>query len=115
MPRFRRGPGGGRGRCRGRRWIDALPPVTRFQPLGVPHDETETVSLTHEELEAIRLMDLEQFQQAAAAERMGVSRRAFWNDLRSGRRKVAQALVEGRALHIAGGTYLVREQDMNGW
>jgi len=89
--------------------------VTRFQPFGVPPEETETVSLTHEELEAIRLMDLEQLQQAAAAERMGVSRRAFWNDLRSGRRKVAQALVEGRALHIAGGTYLLREQGPEEW
>lgn len=58
----------------------------------------------------MRLTDLEGLEQEQAAQRMGVSRRAFWDDLRSARKKIAEALVNGKAIEIRGGTYMVEEK-----
>ena len=64
----------------------------------------QTITLLHEELEALRLTDLEERYQADAAEQMGVSRSTLQRIVTEARRKVTQALVEGAALHIEGGT-----------
>jgi predicted DNA-binding protein (UPF0251 family) len=66
------------------------------------------VVLTFAEVEALRLTDLEGLTQEEAADRMGVSRRTFWNDLKSARTKVATALVKGLPIRIEGGEYEVR-------
>ncbi len=63
----------------------------------------EEVALSVDEFEALRLADLEGLYQDAAAARMGVSRPTFARIVESSRRKVAEALVHGRALRIAGG------------
>ena len=65
--------------------------------------------ITLEELEAIRLVDLLELQQQEAALYMGVSRKALWNDLRSGRKKVASALIYGLGIRIEGGSYILRD------
>jgi predicted DNA-binding protein (UPF0251 family) len=104
MPQHRRR----RGRGRGRRWITAIPDVTYFRPFGIPPQEMETVYLSYEELEAIRLVDLEGMDQQEAAFHMGVSRKTLWNDLKSARRKVALALINGYAIRIEGGSYALR-------
>jgi predicted DNA-binding protein (UPF0251 family) len=97
-------------RCRGRpkcpRRVEQTPEVTYFKPRGVPLPELEVVSLTIEELEALRLVDLENLQQEDAASKVGISRRAFWEDLKSARMKVAMALSEGKAIEIKGGNYI---------
>nr|WP_235283236.1 DUF134 domain-containing protein [Methanosarcina sp. 2.H.A.1B.4] len=59
-----------------------------------------------EELEAIRLCDLLQVEQSEAADRMEVSRKTFRNDLKKARPKVADALVNGKAIEISGGEYV---------
>jgi len=59
--------------------------------------------MTLDELEALRLADLEGLYQEEAAERMGVSRATFGRIVEAARRKTAQALVGGRALRIEGG------------
>ena len=64
--------------------------------------ELETISLAIEELEALRLVDVEGMQQEEAAFMMGISRRAFWEDLQSARKKVALALTNGMAIEIYG-------------
>jgi predicted DNA-binding protein (UPF0251 family) len=97
----------GRGRRRGQRWITEIPEKRLFEPEGAK--KGEDVKITLEELEAIRLVDLLELQQQEAALYMGVSRKAFWNDLRSGRKKVASALVYGLGIRIEGGSYLLRE------
>ncbi|MGC9514797.1 DUF134 domain-containing protein [Methanocrinis sp.] len=97
----------GRGRRRGQRWITEVPETRRFEPEG--EKKGEEVKITLEELEAIRLVDLLDLQQQEAALYMGISRKAFWNDLRSGRKKVASALVYGLGIRIEGGSYLLRE------
>lgn len=68
----------------------------------------KTIYLTLEELEAIRLVDLEGLDQQEAAFNMGVSRKTLWNDLKSARKKVAMALINGYAIRIEGGSYILR-------
>ncbi len=61
------------------------------------------ISLTLDELEAIRLTDQEGLDQSACAERLHVARSTAQNILRGARGKVADALVNGKSIHIAGG------------
>lgn len=91
------------------RCIGPRPAVNTFKPAGVPHHNLETVTLRLDELEALRLVDLEGLYQDAAAERMNVSRPTLGRLLEAARRKVADALVNGKALVIDGGTVAVRE------
>ena len=98
-------PGRGRGRRRGPRWVENIPPTTYFGPPGEVVSHSDSVVLTYAELEAIRLVDLEGHCQEEASARMGISRRTFWSDLRSARVKVATALVNGQAIRIESGEY----------
>lgn len=82
--------------------------MTYFGPPGGPTDGPFAVVLSYPELESIRLVDLEGHTQEEAAERMGISRRTFWNDLKSARVKVATALVKGMPIRIEGGEYEIR-------
>ncbi len=75
-------------------------------PEGSPR--IEAVSITLEELEAVRLVDLLELDQEEAAFYMGISRKAFWNDLMNARKKIAAALVYGMGLRIQGGSYVLR-------
>ena len=95
-----------RGRPKAQRHIESEPEITYFKPRGVPLSEIEIVSLALEELEALRLVDLEGLTQEEAAFRMGISRRAFWEDLQSARKKVSLALTTGKAIEIKGGNYI---------
>ena len=69
----------------------------------------ERVSLVVEELEAVRLKDLEGLDQEKAATTMNVSQPTFHRILQSAHNKVADALVNGKAIRIEGGDYVVRE------
>ena len=97
---------GRRGRFRGRRWIESYPEATYFRP-NTPVG-SEVIILTLEELEALRLVDLEDLTQEEAAARMGVSRKTLWNDLQRARKKVVSALVNGYPIRIHGGDYILR-------
>jgi predicted DNA-binding protein (UPF0251 family) len=85
------------------RWIAGAPACTVFKPAGTPLRELEEILLTLDELEALRLSDAEGLYQEDAAARMGVSRPTLGRVLASARKKVADALVLGRALRIEGG------------
>lgn len=74
-----------------------------FKPVGRPIRELAVEPLRFDELEALRLADLEGLYQEAAAERMGVSRPTFARILGRARSAVARALVEERALVIGDG------------
>lgn len=102
MPR--RGPG----RHRGRRWIERLPATDYYYPKTVTPGGEGVSRVTVEELEALRLVDLLGLTQEEAAFRMGVSRKTFWRDLTSARRKIAEALINGWAIQIIGGDYILR-------
>ena len=61
--------------------------------------------LTVEELEAVRLCDLERMEQDDAAASMNVSRATFQRTLYQAREKIADALCNGKAIRIGGGNY----------
>ena len=65
--------------------------------------ELDEVALELDEIEAIRLADLEDLYHADAALKMGVSRPTFGNILASAHKKIAKALLEGKALRISSG------------
>jgi len=67
----------------------------------------EEIVLSVEEVEAIRLSDLEALEQDACAESMGVSRGTFQRIINTARQKIADALVNGKAIRIEGGSYEV--------
>lgn len=85
------------------RLIGDLPDFTFYKPQGVPLVQLETVGLTFDEFEAIRLADSEGLYQEAAAEKMNISRATFGRILESGRKKIADALISGKAIKIEGG------------
>jgi uncharacterized protein len=94
-----------RPRKRRRVWHEPKPAI--FKPVGVPLDQIKAITLLHEELEALRLVDLEGQYQEDAAEQMSVSRSTLQRIVSEARHKVVQALTEGAALHIKGGTFRV--------
>ena len=85
------------------RCIGCEPGINYFKPRGIPLVELQEVILTVDEFEALRLADLEGLYQERAADQMGVSRPTFSRIADSARRKVADALVHGKALTIGGG------------
>jgi len=92
------------------RRVAFMPQVTYFKPAGVPARLLEGVALSVEELEAIRLKDLEGLQQEECAERMRISRPTFHRVLESARQKVADALINGKAVRIEGGNFALASQ-----
>lgn len=87
------------------RRVSFIPQVTYFKPAGIPLSELEEICLTIEELEAIRLKDIEDLEQEQSAEKMNVSRPTFVRILDSARKKVAIALIQGKAIRIEGGNF----------
>jgi predicted DNA-binding protein (UPF0251 family) len=80
-----------------------------FKPAGIPARELEQVALTVDEVEALRLADLQGLSHEQAAGSLGVSRQTVGRVLETARRKVADALVNGKALVIGGGAYQVAQ------
>jgi predicted DNA-binding protein (UPF0251 family) len=85
------------------RRVGFVPEAVYFKPAGVPGRELLEVVLTLDELEALRLADLEGLYQEEAAARMEVSRQTFGNVVAAARRKAADCLVNGKMLRIEGG------------
>jgi uncharacterized protein len=85
------------------RRVTCAPASRYFKPRGIPLYMLEEVILTVDEFEAVRLADYEGLYHSDAAERMEVSRQTFGRIIESARRKLAEALVKGRALKIEGG------------
>lgn len=87
------------------RRIENVPKVTCFAPSEQKSPELPENLLKLEELEAIRLKDLEGLEQEECAKRMAVSRPTFQRILLSAREKIADSLVNGKTIHIGGGNY----------
>ena len=82
------------------RCINCHPDTSYFKPRGIPLSHLEEVSLGLDELEAIRLADYEGRYHEEAAREMKVSRATFGRIVNEARRKVAEALIRGKALKI---------------
>lgn len=87
--------------------MEFLPPVTYYKPAGIPLRDLDEVVLAVEEFEALRLKDLDRLEQVQCAERMGIARTTFQRILYAARYKVAEALVDGKAIRIEGGAYVM--------
>lgn len=78
---------------------------------GKPISGLEESILKVEELESIRLKDLLRLSQEDAAERMGVSQPTFHRILSEAHRKIAEAFVEGKAIRVDGGNYILTNDE----
>ena len=76
------------------------PEVTYFKPAGVPMNELEEIILDPDEIEALKLSDAEGLKQEDCAKKMQISQPTLNRALTSARKKVAEALIKGKALRI---------------
>ena len=76
------------------------PSITYFKPQGVPMRDLEIVELTTEEMEAFRLRHVKDLEQLEAAEKMQTSQSTYQRILYSAYKKIADALVNGKAIKI---------------
>ena len=90
-------------RPRNFRRICQKPAANYYKPRGIPLSALQHINLTFDELEAIRLADLEGMYQEKAAQEMNISRQTFGRIIESAHKKIADALVNGKALSIDGG------------
>jgi uncharacterized protein len=91
------------------RRIGCGPDATYYKPRGIPSTMLEEVHLTLDEFEAIKLADFKALYQEQAAGMMNISRQTFGRIIESAHRKIADALIHGKALKIEGGEVEVGE------
>lgn len=89
------------------RRICSLPENTSFGPKGDSSLGSEPVSMTVDEFEAIRLIDLLEMNQVECAEHMAIARTTAQSIYNSARKKLAECLVNGVELIVEGGEYNV--------
>ena len=87
------------------RKIENIPTIPYFIPSESDVAEVPENILKLEELEAIRLKDLEGLEQGECAENMEVSRPTFQRILLSAREKIADSLINGKTIHVEGGNF----------
>jgi len=94
--------------------VNFEPGVTYFKPRAVPLTELEVVEITIDELETMRLSNLEKLRQEDAADKMQIHQSTFQRTLVRAREKVTDALVNGKAIKIHGGDYKMPGGDGTG-
>lgn len=101
---------------RPRKWrkVCCLPDSSRFGPLDLPTIAENTVNMTVDEYESIRLIDLEGLTQEACANQMNVSRTTVQGIYLEARKKIAMSLVDGKILLIKGGEYQLCNENTEG-
>ena len=85
------------------RRVRCNPEVTYFKPRGIPLRELEETILHVDEFEAVRLKDLEGLEQEECAKKMNISQPTFHRLVLSARKKITDAIVNGKAIKIEGG------------
>lgn len=88
------------GRRRKNRNIDVDFSGVCFKPCGVERDSLERVVIYEDEMEAIRLSDYESMYQQACSDKMGISRTTFSRLVESARKKIADALLNQKAIRV---------------
>jgi len=82
------------------RKVEFNPEVTYFKPQGIPMRDLEFVELTHEEIESCRLRHLNDLDQQESAQKMSTSTSTYQRILNSANKKIADALINGKAIKI---------------
>jgi predicted DNA-binding protein (UPF0251 family)/rubredoxin len=90
------------------RRIEFFPDAESFVPTGRENSDIFEYVLKVEELEAMRLKDVEELSQEECAEKMHVSRQTFQNIIECARKKTVLALTKGATLRIAGGNFATK-------
>lgn len=92
---------------RPRKWrkVCCLPESNSFGPLNAQLNIEEHIIMTVDEYETIRLIDMQGFTQAECANQMNIARTTVQGIYNEARKKLAEVLVNGRALRIEGGEY----------
>lgn len=93
-----------RGRPRLNRSLKGGPSGRCYAPQCDSDQQGETVSLLPEEMAALNLIDMQQMEQEQAATVLGVSRKTIWRDIHEARCKIADALINGKTIQMAGCT-----------
>jgi len=92
-------------RPRRTRRIFFQPNATYFKPAGIPMMHLDETVISFDELEAIRLIDSERMEQNKAGKKMKISQSTLSRLLREGRKKLADAIINGQAIKIQGGNF----------
>jgi predicted DNA-binding protein (UPF0251 family) len=87
-----------------RRNIGFSASVTYFKPAGMPRHQLEEVVLEEDEIEAVRLANLEGLYHEDAAREMGISRQTFGRIIASANKKIAEGLIHGKSILISNNT-----------
>ena len=103
-----------RGRPKRLRTIRFMPEITYFKPAGVPLRFLEEEILTLDEIESVRLADVENMTQEEAAGKMNISRVTFLRIIDSAHGKIAKALIYGKAIQMKGGDVVMPNLDRTG-
>ena len=82
------------------RYISFNPKVKYFKPQGIPLFSLKEVQLKPDEIEAMRLKNIEELDQIEAARRMKISQSTFQRILKSAYEKISDALINGKAIKI---------------
>ncbi len=90
------------------RHISCRLPAVFFKPAGIPVHALDIITLAPDEVEALRLADLEGLYQEQAAAQMKISRPTFARIVEHARRKTADALIHGKALRLEGGIVIMK-------
>ncbi len=98
------------GRPKSCRRVKEMPKVRCFKPQGIAGINLGEIVLSVDEMESLRLADLEGLYQSEAARRMNVSRQTFGRIIDSAHRKVAEAIIHGKSIVIEGGVVMKGEE-----
>ena len=101
-------------RPRRQRRVGFAPGVTYFKPAGIGIRELDESVLTVDEFEAVRLKDLEGLDQEKAAKKMNISQPTFHRLVLTARKKLADAIVNGKAIKIQGGNFKMVQSRRDG-
>ena len=94
--------------------VNFEPAINYFKPIAVPLSMLEEVELTVDELETLRLSNIQKLSQAEAAAKMNIHQSTFQRTLTRAREKITDALVNGKAIKIHGGEYKMPGGDRTG-
>ena len=82
------------------RCINFSPKVYYYKPRGIPLRDLEEVLIKKDELEAVKLHDVDGLEQVVAAKKMKISQPTFARILDGANKKIADAIIHGKAIRI---------------
>jgi predicted DNA-binding protein (UPF0251 family) len=94
------------------RMIKNLPNVAYYKPRAIPLSQLEEVTIAYDEYEAVRLADFDGLYQEEAAAKMQISRPTFGRIIESAHKKIADALINGKAIRIEGGVITMTQKGL---